>query len=63
MKYFERYFIYAILGLFTPFVIDNCFDVDTWQYWAAIITTGIIMITHMVIRDLRYFKHEEWLKK
>jgi hypothetical protein len=63
MKYFGRYFIYAVLGLFIPSVIDNYLDADTWQYWVVLITTAIVLVSYMSIRDLKYFKHEEWMKE
>jgi hypothetical protein len=63
MKYFGRYFIYFIVGLFTPTVVRSFMDADTWQYWVVMITTVLVLITYMLIRDWKYFKHEEWIRE
>jgi bacteriorhodopsin len=61
MKYFVRYFIYAIIGFLIPWAIDSIIgNNNTWEYFACTIVTFMAIVAHMSKRDYKYFKHEEW---
>jgi hypothetical protein len=63
-KYFGRYFIYLILGFLIPSAIKSVVgNSNSLEFVALTIATFIVTTAYLIVRDLKYFKHEEWTRE